>query len=82
MRDFKIPSSSCPNCGHIHNGALAANSDVPPKPGDFTICMDCRAVSVYDADMSLKEPSEADLLDMPLVDIARAQKALKDVMEA
>lgn len=41
------PSAHCPSCQLELTGAMTVGHERRPKPGDFTICIDCSAVLVY-----------------------------------
>jgi len=83
MKDYKILSCKCPNCGAENDGALATSINMPkPKAGDIAICIDCQTISIYTANFSLREPTEAEILKFPLLEISRAQLALRQAKEA
>lgn len=44
----------CPVCFKVLDAATNLTSDDPPEPGDFTVCIDCRAVLRWGADMNLE----------------------------
>lgn len=82
MKDYKIPMITCPNCGSEHDGALSTRINMPkPKAGDIVICIDCQAVHIYGGNLSLREPTEAEILELPLAEISRAQRALREAKE-
>jgi len=82
VADYKIPSCKCPNCGVENDGALATSINIPkPKAGDIVICIDCQAISIYTTNFSLREPTEAEILKLPLLKISRAQRALRAAKE-
>lgn len=62
----KVPNSSCPNCGLLHNAATSADlDDAIPEPGDLTVCFGCAAVNRFGPDMRLEwvDPKAVDSFD-------------------
>lgn len=76
--DFKMPTqldattvllddnATCPVC-HTKIDAATANdqSGVEPHEGDISICMECTAFLIYNADLSSREMSVDELADLP-----------------
>jgi hypothetical protein len=58
------PGSKCPYCKHTLTGAAGVanneNSTPVPEPGDFTACINCNNVLVFDRTMGLRKPSYAE----------------------
>jgi hypothetical protein len=58
------PGSKCPYCNHTLTGAAGTahneNSTPVPEPGDFTACIECNNVLVFDHTMGLRKPSYAE----------------------
>lgn len=76
MKSHLVKSATCPTCGKVCNGASSADSDDKPKPGDFSVCIDCQGLHVFDQDMQLRHPTENELLELPLPTLQRYQSAL------
>lgn len=60
-KDYHVRKTPCPQCGAGLDGALGLTDDAGPKAGDITICLECRAVSVFSDAMSLREPTPDEL---------------------
>lgn len=59
----KIPPSNCPSCNAFINGASPAktNDASEPSNGDFTVCIYCAGLAVYNEDLTLRKPSEEEM---------------------
>ena len=44
----------CPVCFTVLDAAMNLECDDPPAPGDFTICIGCRSILHWTADMNLE----------------------------
>jgi hypothetical protein len=67
--DPRTKPSLCPYCGYFFDCATAINgSAARPKPGDYSICINCGCASVLNADLSLRKRTAID----PVDDEARA----------
>lgn len=75
-QDYRVKESPCPGCGEMQDGAFGPDSDRSPEPGDFSICLKCQGIFVFDDDQQLRELTEADILELPLDLISRYQRAL------
>lgn len=43
------PITECWNCGRVHDGATAPGEpEATPGPGDFSLCIYCGAIAIYD----------------------------------
>lgn len=63
MSAYKVPENACPACGHRLDGAMAHPSveDVPPTPGDLSVCIACGSILRFLDDMALAEVSVFEL---------------------
>jgi hypothetical protein len=59
-----VPPSRCPECGTINDGATLAYEIGHRRPaaGDAGICIVCRHISVYNADLTQREPTIDEML--------------------
>ena len=59
-QSVKIRGSKCPYCGHTLSGAAGVTDDPDaaprPKPNDFTACIECNNVLVFDHKLGLRKP--------------------------
>jgi hypothetical protein len=49
-----LPGNTCPSCGAANTGTAEPGGGAVPSPGDYSICVYCGAVAVYDAAMHLQ----------------------------
>lgn len=62
----------CTVCGRLMEGAtpMDAAEHVTPRPGDVAICFDCQHVMLYADDLTLRDPTDAEIVtlnDSPIV---------------
>jgi hypothetical protein len=57
---MNLGDTYCPACGALCNAASVADrrGEAHPKEGDVSVCLYCQAVSIFRADLSLREPTE------------------------
>lgn len=61
-KNIRVPMSRCPNCDEPNDYAGAVDgSDAKPRPGDASICWRCGHLCVFDEDLRLKNPSDAQI---------------------
>jgi hypothetical protein len=78
--DYRVPKSTCPDCGAEHGAAYGPDSGgEKPKPGDISICVKCQAILIFGDKLMLRPPTEAEIAEIPLDLISRYQKALTTV---
>lgn len=56
-RSHYIIPSRCPNCFTPLDGATCFESNRPPTPGDFTVCIYCAHVLVFGHDLTVRRPT-------------------------
>ena len=63
-----LPVFKCNVCGYEMDCATEAvgNHRNRPKPGDFSLCMKCGELFVFDEQMRLAEPTIAQLTVVPI----------------
>jgi hypothetical protein len=63
MSVHRVVPSPCPFCMRAHDAASLYGADVrPPEPGDMAVCLECREVAVFDGDLILRKPTDAELV--------------------
>lgn len=82
MKDHHITKTQCLTCGKEHDGALGVDSNDKPKPGDVSICINCCALHIFNDDFSFRAPTEQDILELPLDEISKAQRILREAKNA
>ena len=53
----KIKDSTCPECGHVADGATGAGNNTTAKPGDVSLCIECACVAIFDEDLQRRKPT-------------------------
>jgi len=75
-------ASSCLNCGKNLNAAASFATDKRPDPGDMTVCVDCGHVMIYADDLSVRAPTDAEMVDIAgdpvLLETQRRLAAFRD----
>jgi len=85
MKDntYRTPLTSCPQCRHaIDSAGEWMGDNVKPKAGDFSICIRCAGINVFNADLSLRMAVGRDLDGMTEQDrrmINRARQLLRQM---
>lgn len=80
LPDHSLPESACPFCGHKMDHAFSTQTDNPPTPGDFSLCIRCGRVLRFAEDMTLLkvEREEMETLDTEtLLELERASDLIK-----
>lgn len=80
----ELPISVCPSCGYRMDAATAVDAADParPRPGDYSICLDCGSILVFLADYThrlMTEEEAANLEDETRIQFQRIRKALLQV---
>jgi hypothetical protein len=57
----RLTPSLCPGCGAFLDAATSTLAPARPEPKDFTICINCARVLIWDENMQLRLASEADI---------------------
>lgn len=77
--EHRIPPFHCPKCGYLMNKSTDAfSSSVKPTEGDVSMCLMCGNLMLFNADLSVREPTEAERRELSVlpqiveVDIVRA----------
>jgi len=55
----------CPECGHLLDAATNTEGPGAPGPGDFSVCISCTAILVFDEQRRLRLPTRSEREDMP-----------------
>ena len=63
------------------DAASHPRDDSAPVPGDITICIYCGYLMAFTDDMTFRELTEEEIKEVPLVEVARIQRARKAVMD-
>ncbi len=62
MKTTHIPRSACPPCGYeMDTASPAGGGGAIPEEGDFTMCINCGATLRFNADLTLRSATLADI---------------------
>jgi hypothetical protein len=64
VKNFRVPDTRCVNCNKLLDGAAAIAGSRGPRPGDVTVCLDCRHLMVYGDDLQLRNPTDDEIVEM------------------
>lgn len=63
------PGRRCPVCSAVADGCTTVGGEqIPPNPGDFSMCLSCGAVCVFTEDLEFRLPTgveAAEILTTP-----------------
>jgi hypothetical protein len=61
MEETLIPKASCPKCGYrMDRTSDPHGGDARPSEGDASVCLACGNVSVFNSDLSMRQPTAAE----------------------
>jgi len=60
--DHVVPECRCPSCGHTFDRADSFSGPHRPRPGDISICINCRSLNVFAMDLTVREPTDHELI--------------------
>jgi DNA-directed RNA polymerase subunit RPC12/RpoP len=72
MKTFHVPKAKCLGCGAPNDAASDTIGGNKPSEGDVAVCMYCGHISVFNADLTLRNPNDEEMLA-----IAGDQRILK-----
>lgn len=81
MKSYATPFDICPVCSYITNRAAAVDDQVPPKPGDYSICFNCTSFVTFDDDMRIVLLTDNEIAQMPfdvVILLNRTRKLIQD----
>jgi hypothetical protein len=84
-RDAEVPETSCANCGKRLDRASGvvdkhARNFKRPQAGDLSLCIGCGHVSVFDENLRLREPTDAEIVRWAADDrLVKASYALASI---
>lgn len=53
----EIPEQRCLTCGYKMDRSSDAISDQKPREGDFSMCLSCGAVTIFNKDLTTRKPT-------------------------
>jgi hypothetical protein len=74
----RVPPQFCPVCFTVLDAVTNFTDKVPPKPGDFTVCIECGSVMEYGPKMDLSLRSLEDIPMHSRLGFAKAVTAIKE----
>jgi hypothetical protein len=75
-----LPLGVCKVCGYVMDAATETKGNGRPSPGDFSLCLKCGELYVFDESMQIVEPTIAQLTVVPIdvaAEIRRAQRLIR-----
>lgn len=72
--DCRTPPNKCSNCGYLLDACFGLGHDSQPGPGSVSICGRCGKITLFDENLELRDPTEAErteILSLPSVQAAR-----------
>jgi len=75
-----LPVGKCNVCGYEMDAATETNGNGRPQPGDFSLCLKCGELYVFDEQMKIQEPTIAQLTVVPIetaAEIRRTQRMIR-----
>lgn len=74
--DF-IKKDFCPYCGHSVDSGFNLDGESRPRPGDYTVCITCIKVSMFDNEMNQIKCNEKDIKGKALQEINKVRYILR-----
>lgn len=72
--DSEVPDSQCCECGY---GLDRVTGPTVPKEGDFSLCINCGSLNIFNADLTLRQPNDEEIFSAAKdSDIQSARKAI------
>jgi len=75
MRENQLPECQCPYCEAKLDTATDLKTNVMPKPGDISVCINCAQVLVFADDLTLRKPQPGEITMTPEIELY--QKAVR-----
>ena len=69
MINHNVRLTSCPNCGKKLDTATGVGHDRTPKPRDFSVCLYCKALLVFNEDLSIRPATKAEAAEFMLYQV-------------
>lgn len=65
MKTTRTPIEYCRRCGHKLDAATAVDKpEATPKAGDASICWGCGLLSIFTADLTRRDPTPTEMIDL------------------
>ena len=80
MKTSDIPASPCLSCGKRNDATTSCFGDNVPSAGDVTVCFYCGHIMVFNNDLTLRNPTNAEIRhiagDRRILAVQRARKKI------
>jgi RNase P subunit RPR2 len=80
MISTEIPKHVCPNCGYVMDQTSEAAGDGKPTAGCISMCLSCGAVRIFNADLTLRDPTAQEWLEITNSDLLRRAKHMRELI--
>jgi len=78
----RLTERECLQCGKkLDAVSCLTDQAAVPQSGDVTICIECGHLMAFADDLSYRELTEEELLEVPLDEVSHLQRARKIAME-
>ncbi len=78
---MKVPPSTCPTCKYVNDAATYLQDEsAQPKPGDFSVCLHCGEILIFNDDLTTRGVTLDDLVDLSPefhTELNRMQRAVR-----
>jgi hypothetical protein len=64
MTTHNVPVHRCINCGEVQEAATGINVEDAPGEGDVSICFKCGHIAIFNANMQLRNPTDAEMYEL------------------
>ena len=93
MTEIIVPNAPCPGCGYkMDRATCVSDHAAAPKPGDYTICINCSEILIFDRKLRTRRPTDREMIALqtgcrwPMVQkavaLTRMQKQRRDAKQA
>lgn len=80
MTENVTPESTCPACGYKFDRASSLTGEHRPDADDFTLCLNCGAIFRFNADLTTREATPAELEALDLETYAEIQRVRSAIL--
>lgn len=82
MTTTRVPLQHCPECNTKLDAASSLREGLTPKAGDFTVCIACSVILVYEPGLIVRLAGKDELRKLDaetLFDLVRTQTAIREM---
>lgn len=79
IKTHETPECRCPACGAEFDSATGTTTDDAPKPGDFSVCLYCCAILVFNEDLTNRRMSIEEYVDLAAEEKTAIKNAINEI---